>query len=183
MSLLSNKGREIEITSLFNKRTIILGEVNRGKTFLLSLILKEILKLGMKSIVVVDMAPSRYAGIGGKMRVKDLPIRYYTTTIIPPRLTGKTMEEIRAFASENARKIEGLFERYLKNPSEILLINDVSIYLQAGDLDKLMEVVTVPSTLIMNGYYGKSLGGGTLGDRERENMDALIKKCDKVIKI
>jgi hypothetical protein len=63
----------------------------------------------------------------------------------------------------------------------VLIINDVSIYLQAGELDKLLSLLNSTPTVIMNGYFGRSLGGGRLGERERENMKALQEKCDKVI--
>ena len=35
----------------------------------------------------------------------------------------------------------------------------------------------------MNGYYGSSLGGGKLGKREQQNMKALKKRCDSVMKV
>ena len=79
--------------------------------------------------------------------------------------------------------IDQLFREYVKNPGKVLLINDISIYLQTGDLDKIILLFDTTPTVMMNGYYGSSLGGGDLGKRERENMDALQEQCDLVIKL
>ena len=39
----------------------------------------------------------------------------------------------------------------------------------------ISAVFGVTPPVIMNGYYGSSLGGGKLGRQERQNMRALIK--------
>lgn len=166
-----------------NKKTIIIGEVNTGKTSFLLDILMGFLKQGEKEIVLIDMAPESIRGVGGKIDHEKIDaVKYYTAKIVAPRLTGKTVEEVENFAQHNAKLIHEIFVKYLKNPSKILFINDVSIYLQAGDLNKLLALLHSTPTAIMNGYYGFGLGGGKLGERERENMKALQSRCDRVIK-
>lgn len=166
-----------------NKKTIILGEVNTGKTSFLLDILRGFLKEGEKEIALIDMAPESMKGIGGKINQEKIDaIRYYTAQIVAPRLTGKTTDEVEKFARHNANLIHEIFVEYLKNPTRVLFINDVSIYLQAGDLNELLSLLQSTPTVIMNGYYGSSLGGGELGERERENMKALQNRCDRVIK-
>ena len=129
------------------------------------------------------MAPESVKGIGGKLKIEGHEsIRYLTAPIVAPRLSGKTPQEVQTLALENARVIDDIFVTYLKNPSKILFINDVSIYLQAGDLEKLLTYISSTPTVIMNGYFGSSLGGGALGQRERKNMEELQKRCDRVIK-
>ncbi len=166
-----------------NKKTIIIGEVNTGKTLYLCEILNRFLDEDEKEISLIDMAPESIKGIGGKIDHEKIDaIKYYTAQIVAPRLTGKTVEEVETFAQHNAKLIDELFVEYLNNPSKVLFINDVSIYLQAGNLIGLLSLLHSTPTVIMNGYYGSSLGGGKLGERERENMKALQSRCDRVIK-
>lgn len=152
-----------------NKKSIIVGEVNTGKTLYLCEILNRFLDEDEKKISLIDMAPESIKGIGGKIEHEQMDaLRYYTTQIVAPRLTGKTVEEVETFAQHNAKLIDELFVEYLNNPSKVLFINDVSIYLQAGDLNELLTLLHSTPTVIMNGYFGSSLGGGKLGERERE---------------
>lgn len=166
-----------------NRKTIIVGEVNTGKTVYLCEILSRFLDEGEKEIALIDMAPESVEGIGGKIdHEKTDAIKYYTAQIVAPRLTGKTVEEVETLAEHNAKLIDEIFVEYLNNPCKVLFMNDVSIYLQAGDLNELLSLLHSTPTVIMNGYYGFSLGGGKLGERERENMKALQSICDRVIK-
>jgi len=172
------------IREFINKKTIIVGEVNTGKTAYLNNILDKFLEEGPTDLSVIDMAPQSIKGIGGKMRLeKPNSIRYLTAKIVAPRLMGGSREEVEALAEQNALSIDHIFLQYLKNPSKVLFINDVSIYLQAGDLDRLLSLLNSTPTVIMNGYFGLSLGGGKLGERERQEMEALKERCDRVISL
>lgn len=158
--------------------------MNTEKTAYLAEILTRFLEEGETNLTVIDMAPESIKGIGGKMSRDGInSLRYYTARIVAPRLVGRTVDEVEMLAKENARLIDGIFIEYLKNPSKVLFINDISLYLQAGDLDKLLSFLSATPTVIMNGYYGSSLGGGKLGRRERQNMKVLQKRCDRVIKV
>ncbi len=183
MILAQNRDRVIHTVEEFrNKKTIIIGEVNTGKTACLGEILDRFMEAGATEIAVIDMAPERVKGIGGKMRTECFgSISYYTAQIVAPRLMGKTEHEVQMLAEHNVKLIDNIFAEYLKNPCKVLFINDVSLYLQAGDPNKLFSLFDSSPTVIINGYYGYSLGGGKLGKRERENMNALRKRCDRVI--
>ena len=166
------------------KKTIIVGEVNTGKTALLSETLQKFLDEGETNVAVIDLAPEIFRGIGGKMAGEALDrVRYYTTEVLPPRLMGKTAAEVLALAEQNARRIEDLFGQFAKSRAKVLLINDVSLYLQAGDIETLWSLAASVPTVIMNGYLGSSLGGGDLSERERRNMEALQERCDRVVKL
>jgi hypothetical protein len=172
------------VEKYINKKTIIVGEVNTGKTVYLGKILKMFVDEGEKDLTVIDMAPESTRGIGGKMNMEEVPsIRYYTAKIAAPRLTGKTVDEVQMLAEHNAKRLEAVFLEYVKNPSKILFVNDISIYLQAGDLNKLLLWLNQTPTVVMNGYYGSALGGGKLGERERKNMETLQEQCDRVIRM
>lgn len=172
------------IKKFINKKTIIVGEVNSGKTVYLKDILGKFLEEGYTDLVVIDMAPENIRGVGGKINLgKHNLIRYLTAGIVAPRLVGGAQGEIVAFAKKNALMIDQIFSRCLRNPSNVLFINDVSIYLQAGNLDRLLSFLNTIPTVIMNGYFGYSLGGGEFGMRERHEMKKLQEKCDRVINL
>ncbi|MGQ9631573.1 MAG: hypothetical protein ACUVXI_14880 [bacterium] len=187
----SNCGPRPNPRELLNKRTLILGEVKRGKTRITEGIVSDLLADGRKDIAIIDMAPDAIRGIGGKMRPSDSlcvragdvlpPPLYLTAKIHAPRLTGKSPQEVDAMAWENASTIEGLLRKYEEDPKEILVVNDISLYLQRGSLSRLLEVISLSQTLIANGYYGHTLGDDDLSQNERRNMDGLIKECDEVI--
>jgi hypothetical protein len=145
---------------------------------MLNLFLKEGYKVSF-----LDVAPEMIKGIGGKFKPTPQPpsFIYLTTEIFAPRLTAKSPEERDRLAQANAISIERMFEEYRRQPSDVLFINDVSIYLQAGDLESLWDVISLSKTAVMNGYYGKTLGEDPLSQRERREMDRLIERCDRVI--
>jgi len=173
-----------DLEGFLNKKVLIIGEVGSGKTAYTRKILKKILESVAVSVAVIDMAPEAKGVIGGKINMSGLEgAHYYTTTVHPPRLMGKSPHEVQLLASENAARIEKLFDIYRKDPARTLCINDISLYLQAGDLEKLWTIIEMSSTTVMNGYYGTTLGGGELGDRERRNMEKLCDRCDAVLRL
>ncbi len=166
----------------WERKSLILGDVKSGKTQMTLELLSRIIDQKRDEVAVLDLAPEKTRGIGGKMDVPSHPlISYWTTTIIPPRLAGRSIDEVEAYARRNAEAIEEVFASYLKNPKKILAINDVSLYLQTGSLDRLMEVLSLSHTVIINGYYGETFGNSPLSRKERCQMDRLVKVCDRVI--
>jgi len=174
----------VSLADHWGKRTLILGDVNSGKTELTLELLTQIIDQKEDKVAALDFAPEKTQGIGGKMEVPPHPrISYLTTRIIPPRLTGKSIDEVDAYALQNVNAIEQLFSIYLKDPKKILVINDISLYLQKGDPGRLLEVLNTAHTAIVNGYYGKTFGDSKLSVRERKQMDRLAEVCDRVIRL
>ncbi len=165
----------------FGLKTLIVGDVNSGKTAYTRLLLLEC--RGKGSILVLDMAPETYKGVGGKMAVPNDPhIHYVTTLIRPPRLMGKDEKEARDIAVGNAERIErDLFSKAESIATDALIINDVSLYLQMGSLKRLRQILEKFPTVIMNGYVGVSFPKGPLTEREQKNMNRLMKICHQVI--
>ncbi len=165
----------------FGLRTLIVGDVNTGKTSYTQLLLLECRR--QKSMVVLDMAPEKVKGVGGKMQVPPDPdIHYFTTQIRPPRLSAANEAEAIQIARENAAAIEkDLLTRAESIPADALIINDVSLYLQQGNLKRLFHVMDKFQTIIMNGYMGQSFPDGALTRRERQNMERLANACHQVI--
>lgn len=167
---------------LKNKKTLIIGDVNTGKTSLSILLLEEFLRYHGKKIVVIDLAPATHMGIGGKMKINNKPdVIYMTAEIVPPRLMGKTPEEVLDFATRNAQEIDRLFKHYLEEPHSCLFVNDISLYFHCQSMNKLIPVLESAETAILNGYFGNSLPESPISRREKEGMEMLMKYSNKII--
>lgn len=171
------------IQSYLNRRTLILGEVKAGKTARTLEILHAFIRAGYANrIAVIDMAPEKVGGIGGKMTPPaEAPVFYLTTTIAAPRLTGIDEADVRRLARRNARAIEALFDPLRRQPKEILFVNDASLYLQAGALDTFLSLLATASTQIVNAYFGVTFKDSALTRREKRLTEALMKTCDQII--
>lgn len=171
--------------------TLIIGEVNSGKTTLTQRLLQEAARTEPGPLVVVDLAPqipshvARRAGkggIGGRLQAPSARhVHILCAELSAPRLTGGSDAERQALARDNAQRIEPLFARALSlNPSH-LFVNDVSLYLQAGPPERLLGWLSRVETCVVNGYFGTSLGDDALSKRERLAMLALCLHCDALI--
>ena len=176
---------EIHVEDYLSRKSLILGDVNTGKTTLTRAVLEALLRrrdLGSR-IAIVDMAPEipeklanerGLSGVGGKlMPPEGRDILYLGGRFEPPRLSSRTEAEALQKALSNQRRIEGLFDRIDIQSRDILLVNDVSIYLQAGTAEKLTRWLDRAATVIANGYWGNMLGGGTLTEQERTETAKL----------
>lgn len=169
---------------LLGSHTLIAGEVNSGKTRLLAEVMSAFAQAGIAPLALMDLAPELTKGVGGKLTPPPgVELMHYAPPIAAPRLTGKTPEEVLSLAGQNAMAIEECFEAYLAAPAAALFINDVSLYLQAGDPARLHAVLDATPTVVINGYMGASLGGGELGRVEQERMAALAARCARVIRL
>lgn len=168
-----------------NRRTIIVGDVNSGKTSKTLNILKLFLKAGhAEKAAIIDLAPDNIQGIGGKMELpSDEPLLYLTTSIVAPRLTGKDESHTLKLAKKNAIAIEKLFTKFLRQKREILFINDVTLYFQAGEFERFIEILDTTPTLIINAYYGNAFSDSALTRRERQLTKALMELCDRIIEM
>lgn len=168
-----------------NRRTIILGDVNSGKTSQTLNILNLFIKAGhSEKIAILDLAPGNIQGIGGKMEPPlDEPLLYLTTTILAPRLTGKDEYHTLKLAEKNATAIEKLFTKFYRQKREILFVNDVTLYFQAGDFERFITILDTASTYIINAYYGHTFSDSELTRREKHLTEELMKRCDQIIKM
>jgi len=166
------------------KKTLILGDVNSGKTTLTREILDGFCRQGLGGrIAVMDLAPEipeevlrrrGLAGVGGRLEPPGgCGAATLHATIVAPRLTSSSEEEAMEKAGWNRKVIDGLFRRFESLERDILFINDVSLYLQAGGLDRITGLLEKTGTAVVNGYFGEMLGRGELSRREREAMKGL----------
>ncbi|MCW3979343.1 MAG: hypothetical protein NWF12_06295 [Candidatus Bathyarchaeota archaeon] len=158
-------------------------------------LLEEAVELGYsKDITVVDMAPETEEiegkSIGG--RLSELTeasekVRYLTPNKVEmPRLKATSAEHLLSMVQINAERIKPLLETYLVTPSPILFVNDISIYLQSGSLEIVLEAARQAETFIANGYYGEFFSndhGTGVSKIERDLMDRLASHMDEVIRL
>ena len=183
---------DTSMRDLVGRRTLIVGDVGAGKTRLTRRLLEEALELGLDGVTVIDMAPRAVdidgVTVGGVLFNADARgIRYLQTDDIKtPRLSARTSEELLQLADHNRENVERLLEAFDTEPSSILFINDVSIYLQRGSLDRLWETLLKADTVVVNGYVGEKLKadlGTGLSRDERRRMDELASRVAEVIRI
>lgn len=170
------------------KKLLIMGDVNVGKTTLCRQWLMRLCARGLGTrIVVLDlaayippaMAQARgLAGVGGYLPPPpDCGVLDLRTHLYAPRLSSSTEAEANEKAAHNARAIDALLAQ-LPSPGsgrDVLFVNDVTLYLQAGyAADLLVQIGRADfTTLLVNGYWGQRLGESALSRRERTQAQRL----------
>jgi hypothetical protein len=173
------------LEELWNRRVLILGEVKTGKTRLSAAWLAHLAAAGHgPRTAVLDLAPPARGGVGGPLlSPPGVGVLYRAAVVAPPRLTAADEAGAERLARVNARAIESLFADYRQAPRPILLVNDATLYLQAGDLGRFLEVLASAATCLVNAYYGSSFPDYALSRRERRLTDELAATCDRVIRL
>ncbi len=178
---------------LIGQRTLIVGDVNTGKTTLTGSWGDRIWKYGntRPCTAVLDMAPllpshlqhHRGAPIGGKVVFQALtPTILCQGGIHAPRLMGTSPDHIQALALANRNRIETWFTTILtQSRPDLLIINDMSIYLQAGQIEALNKVMEHAHTVLANGYLGTTLGTDTISQTEHTAMQAIQTSFDNQV--
>ncbi len=133
-------------------------------------------------IAVLDLAPARTWGVGGKLNLPGAgKITLFSPLILPPRLTGRSEEEIWKIAKENFKRIEECLKYMQEQSWSFIVINDVTLYLHQGQAEELLKYVALTPTLLLNGYYGRHFAQSTFSRREHEEMTRLLLACDQII--
>ncbi|MCX8201693.1 MAG: hypothetical protein RMI43_06695 [Candidatus Caldarchaeum sp.] len=180
----------MNVQELLGKKTIIIGETGTGKTKLLAEILGKLCGLlGPSKITVIDLAPEKIRGTGGPLTlyIDTTPFHYLRPAVVyAPRLMACNAEDVIRYAKHNAEKSKELFEKYLQRPTELLAINDMTIYLHAGETDQLIKVVEKAATFLATAYYGEKLAddfGTGLSRLEKEKLEIILEKVDNVVRL
>ncbi|MEM3608517.1 MAG: hypothetical protein QW238_06595 [Candidatus Bathyarchaeia archaeon] len=181
------------LQDLIRRKTLILGEVGSGKTRLTAEILREATKtLNGREVTAIDMAPPSlllgHLKVGGRLHEYTLAtgnVRYlWDPGIKPPRLSSRTPGEVLEAVRRNKAAIDAMLDEYLRNPSRVLIVNDVSIYLQAEPFTRLLKALEAADTVVANGYYGRAISvsfDAGVSEVERRGMQLLMRNMDRLI--
>jgi hypothetical protein len=180
------KGKET-----LGKKVLILGETGSGKTRLAAKLLREIMTMiNPEKITVIDFAPQRAGEIGGKITdYLSMPsgVKYLSPkNVYTPRLAGKSPEQVLRYAELNRKNMEPLLREFIRNVTEVLVLNDVTLYLHSGELEIVLKCVKLAKTFLATAYYGSKLAnnlGTGISSRERKLTDELATFMDLVVKI
>ena len=185
--------KRYSLERLLGKRTLIIGDLGSGKTLLTANLLEQAIDMGYRhQITAIDMAPPtmqfqdvRAGGALAEVTKAVLEVRYLRSEEIKaPRIMAKNAEELKRLVEFNKRTIDRMLTEFLLKPTPFLFINDVSIYLQAGETEKIIEAIRKSKTFIANGYFGKRLGedfGTGVSKMERVLMRKLMREMNEVI--
>lgn len=180
------KGKEI-----LGKKVLILGEAGSGKTKLAAQLLRELMVLvNPEEITVIDLAPQRVGEIGGKLTEYaniNSKVRYLSPKIVyTPRLAGASPKQVLYYAELNRKNMEPLLNRFIRNVTEVLVLNDVTLYLHLGKLETVLRCVRLTNTLLATAYYGSKLAedlGTGISSKEKQLTDKLATSMDLTVKI
>ncbi len=188
------KDQQPDAHEFLKRFTLIAGDVNAGKTTLTLQILEAVRRETDSRVTVVDFAPEMppchangdggTAAVGGALQVPASPrVRYRRPRLHPPRLTAKNEAEAGVIAVENQRAVETLFETGVLVGADALFINDCSLYLHNGGAARLLDWIRQAPTTVVNGYFGDFFGGCAISRREKEGMEFLMRRCDRLIRL
>ncbi len=178
---------------LIGHQTFLYGETNTKKTYYTAKFIQFLLEsrhLDPKEISILDFAPPQSSinniKIGGK--IKD----FYKNSIkcnnfsfegdiIPPRLKAKNIKELYDNACKNFKRTFRILNSFNGNPTSILIINDISIYLHIGNKNLLLKAIKITKTFFGNSYYGSSIKSdftNLISRRENRIVEYLAGKLE-----
>lgn len=170
--------------------TLLYGETDTKKTLYTAKFVKFLLeskKINPQEISILDFAPKlaffKDLKIGG--RIQD----YYNKSIkcknfifegeiIPPRLKAKSKSELYKNICSNYKITSKILNNFKENPTDFLIINDISIYLHLGSKRYILETIFRVNTFLGNSYYGTSIKSKfptLLSINEKKKVNFLIK--------
>ena len=110
-----------------------------------------------------------------------VPEKVYT-----PRLTGASSQQVLRYAELNKENMEPLFKKFIRDPTEVLILNDVTLYFHAGELETVLECARIAKTFLATAYYGSKLSndlGTGISLKERRLTDKLKTFMDVIIEV
>jgi len=186
----NDKRVQLKSNEILGKKLLILGETGSGKTKLLAEILQELTwQVDPEEITVIDLAPQRTGEIGGKLTDYlniDSRVRYLSPEkVYTPRLAGTSPEQVLRYAKLNKKSMEPLLNRFVRNVTRVLMLNDITLYLHLGELQTVLECVRLADTFSATAYHGsrfdKDFGTG-ISVRERQMTEKLAAFMDSIFR-
>ena len=178
-------------TDIFGKKILILGESGSGKTAMAARLAEKLMSIERpERITIIDFAPKRTRHTGGKLTdyiTITNGVKYLTPKQVrTPRLTGTSREAILRLARLNKKTMEPLLSQFAENATEVLIMNDITLYLHLGRLQRVLQCVTLAKTFLGTAYYGSKLAedlGTGISLREKRLTDELAAIMDEVVRI
>ena len=187
----SKNNISLNAKDIIDKKVLIIGEVGSGKTILTAQLIKDLMNtVDLNVLTVIDMAPEMIEMVGGKLtNYVNIPnkVRYLSPQkIYAPRYIGKSKKEVLGYANKNKEKIEPILEIYIRKPSKILIINDLTLYLHRGDLKKVLDCIELSNCFLASAYYGSFFTDDRrtgINKREKILINKLMSFMNKVVKL
>ncbi|MDJ0269805.1 MAG: hypothetical protein NXY59_04530 [Aigarchaeota archaeon] len=179
----------IDREKILGLKTLIIGEAGSGKTRALAELLERLVAEGhARDMVVIDLAPPRMGKIGGTIteyiKLPNEAAYLRPSLVYAPRTQACNMDDVIRYAKHNAENARLLFKQYMEKPRPLLAINDLTIFLHAGELDELLNIIKISRTFIGTAYYGSSLAedyGSGISLREKLLVEELKHHMDRVV--
>jgi len=116
------------------------------------------LATGPGRVTAIDFAPP-YHGVGAPLAVNKALVRVIRPNgLKAPRLMSRGDCGLAwRFARENSDLTTKALRAYIKEPTPVLVINDLSIHLHAGDPGILYRAIDESIVFVGNSYLGSSL--------------------------
>jgi len=192
-----NFTKKFDFETILGTHSLIYGETDTKKTFFTAKFVEFLLEtknIPPKEVTILDFAPKlayvKNLKIGGRIQDyydNSMECNYinFEGEIIPPRLNAHNKKEMYYNICLNFNKIYKILEIYNKNPTSVLIVNDISLYLHLGNIQYLINTINKSNTFFGNAYYGKSIGtkfSKLLTLKEKKRVEFLIKNIENSFK-
>jgi len=135
-------------------------------------------------------APEAIGEIGGKLSKclnLNSELRYLSPAeVYAPRTMGISNTQVVEYAKRNKNGIEPLLDEFVEKPTNVLVINDITLYLHLGKLEKITNCMRLTETFLASAYYGVRLKedyGAGISAREKQMIEQLATYMDHVVKL
>jgi len=183
----------LDLSNFLGYHTLLYGETDTRKTYYTARFVQFLLKvkdINPNEISILDFGPKLFKHYGIKIggRIEDFypqslkcNIIGFLGEIIPPRLTSSNKKQFYENACKNYEKTSEILEKFNDNPTSILIINDISIYLHLGSKRHLLDIIKNSDTFFGNTFYGTSIKQDftrLFSLKEKRRIEFLLKNVD-----
>ena len=188
--------KNIRFINCIGNHTLLYGEADTGKTYLTAKFIEFLINsenVNPDDISILDFAPPlnyfNNLKIGGKIKdfsklslqCRNIPLK---GEIIPPRFAASNKKQLFDYLCHNYQITSLCIKSFKQEPTNYLIVNDISIYLHLGNKSSLLILLNSVSTFFGNTYYGVEIRSDfskLLCLKERRRVEFLINNVDNPI--